>query len=190
MPAKFDDNGISFLYPENWQLERESNDEGWAVSVQSPSTAFLLLTVNARAPSPEEMLAATLEALKAEYKDLEFEDCVESVAGQPAVGHDIRFISLDLTNTCWTRSFYSAAGTVLVFASATTSKATSTKRYCGRFARRCRSTTTEPAPAHTPADTIVCCPIDTAESGSSISNRSATLARLRSAREPITKSGW
>jgi hypothetical protein len=30
------------------------------------------------------------------------------------VGHDIRFFSLDLTNTCWTRSFYSARGTVLV----------------------------------------------------------------------------
>ena len=31
-----------------------------------------------------------------------------------AVGHDIQFFSLDLTNTCWTRSFYSARGTVLV----------------------------------------------------------------------------
>jgi hypothetical protein len=30
------------------------------------------------------------------------------------MGHDIRFTSLDLTNTCWTRSFYSSAGTVLV----------------------------------------------------------------------------
>ena len=30
------------------------------------------------------------------------------------VGHLIRFFSLDLTNTCWTRSFYSSEGTVLV----------------------------------------------------------------------------
>jgi hypothetical protein len=36
------------------------------------------------------------------------------MAGQPAIGHDIRFTSLDLTNTCWTRSFYAGAGTVLV----------------------------------------------------------------------------
>ena len=33
---------------------------------------------------------------------------------KPAVGHNIRFFSLDLTNTCWTRSFYSGRGTMLV----------------------------------------------------------------------------
>ena len=35
-----------------------------------------------------------------------------------ARGHDISFFSLDLTNTCWTRSFYSGAGTVLVLCQA------------------------------------------------------------------------
>jgi len=114
MAAKFDDSGIRFLYPENWLVERQDSDEGWAVSVQSPETAFLLISVNEEMPSTEEMLAATLEAMKGEYQDLEFEDQIESIAGQPAVGHDIHFTSLDLTNTCWTRSFYSAAGTVLV----------------------------------------------------------------------------
>ncbi len=114
MAAQFDDAGIKFLYPENWRLEREDSEEGWTVSVQSPQTAFLLLAVNAALPSVEDMLAATLDAMKAEYKDIEVEECVESVAGLPAVGHNIRFTSLDLTNTCWTRCFYSDAGTVLV----------------------------------------------------------------------------
>jgi hypothetical protein len=114
MPAKFDDAGIRFQYPENWRLEREESEEGWTVSLQSPSTAFMLLTVNQDDPSPDEMLATTLEALRSDYPDLEFDDCVDSLAGQPAVGHDIRFTSLDLTNTCWTRSFYSEAGTILV----------------------------------------------------------------------------
>jgi hypothetical protein len=114
MAAKFDDGGIRFLYPENWQLEREDSDEGWTVTVQSPDTAFLLISVNAELPSTEDVLAATLRALQADYEDLEFDERVDSVAGQPAVGHDMRFTSLDLTNTCWTRCFYSAAGTVLV----------------------------------------------------------------------------
>jgi hypothetical protein len=114
MAAKFDDGGIRFLYPENWQLERQDSDEGWKVSVQSPETAFILISVDPEMPSTEDMLAAALRALQADYEDLEFDDCVDTVAGQPAVGHDIRFISLDLTNTCWTRCFYSAAGTVLV----------------------------------------------------------------------------
>ena|ERR1700722_5076195 len=114
MAAMFDSEGILFQYPENWRLEREDSEDGWTVTVQSPETAFLLLSVNAEMPTSEDMLAASLAALQAEYKDLEYDDCVDSIAGQPAVGHDIRFISLDLTNTCWTRSFYSAAGTVLV----------------------------------------------------------------------------
>jgi hypothetical protein len=114
MPAHFDDAGIHFLYPENWQLERETTDDGWSVSVQSPGTAFLLLTVNENDPSTDEMLTTALDVLKADYPDLEVEDCVDSLAGLPAIGHNIRFISLDLTNTCWTRSFYSEAGTVMV----------------------------------------------------------------------------
>ena len=81
---------------------------------RSPGPAFLLLTVDQNDPSPEEMLATAREALQADYPDLEVEDCIDTLAGLPAVGHNMRFISLDLTNTCWTRSFYSEAGTVMV----------------------------------------------------------------------------
>jgi hypothetical protein len=52
--------------------------------------------------------------LRADYPDLEADDAVESLAGQPALGHNIRFFSLDLTNTCCTRVFYSDTGTVLL----------------------------------------------------------------------------
>jgi hypothetical protein len=114
MAATFDDGGIRFQYPENWLLEREDSDGGWTVCIQSPQTAFLLISVNEELPDPEEMLEAALAALKADYKDLEFDDCVDSMAGLPAIGHDIRFSSLDLTNTCWTRAFVCGAGTVLV----------------------------------------------------------------------------
>ena len=55
-----------------------------------------------------------LDALKAEYEGLESEEAVETIAGQPSLGHNMRFFSLDLTNTCWTRSFQTGRGTVLV----------------------------------------------------------------------------
>jgi hypothetical protein len=114
MAAQFDEGGIRFRYPENWRLEREENDAGWTVSVQSPDTAFMLISLREDMPSTDRMAATALEALREDYPDLEADDCVDSVAGQPAVGHDIRFFSFDLTNTCWTRSFYSSGGTVLV----------------------------------------------------------------------------
>ena len=114
MAAQFEDGGLRFRYPENWRLEREEDDTGWTVSLQSPGTAFLLITVNAEGPEPAQMADTVLEAMRGDYPDLEADECVDTLAGQPAVGHEIRFTSLDLTNTCWTRSFATARGTVLV----------------------------------------------------------------------------
>jgi hypothetical protein len=112
--AEFQDGGIRFRYPENWVLEREDNDAGWTVSVQSPGTAFLMVCLRQDTPATDEVADAALAALQEDYPELEYDPCIDSVAGQPAVGHTIRFFSLDLTNTCWTRSFYSSEGTVLV----------------------------------------------------------------------------
>jgi hypothetical protein len=112
--AVFDEGGIRFRYPDNWILEREENDAGWTVSVQSPGTAFLMVCLREDTPATDEVADAALSALQEDYPELEYEPCIDSVAGQPAVGHLIRFFSLDLTNTCWTRSFYSSEGTVLV----------------------------------------------------------------------------
>lgn len=114
MVAEFSEGGIRFRYPENWKLEQEATDAGWSVLVQSPETAFLMLTVDESMPSIEQMTETALAALRDEYPDLEAEDSIASIAGQPAVGHDIQFFSFDLTNTCWTRSFYTSRGTALV----------------------------------------------------------------------------
>ena len=102
--AHFDAGGIRFQYPENWQLEREEHEAGWSVSVQSLETAFLLITVNAELPEVE----------RADYPDLEADAYVDTLAGQPAIGHEMHFLSLDLTNTCWTRGIYTPEGTALV----------------------------------------------------------------------------
>ena len=114
MPADFHENGISFRYPENWRLEREEHESGWTVTVQSPDTAFLTLTFDADAPDIARLADSALEALREEYPDLEAEPQVETIAGQPAVGHDVRFFSFDLTNTARIRSFRSEEGSVLV----------------------------------------------------------------------------
>jgi hypothetical protein len=114
MAAQFAEEGIRFRYPENWRLEREDNESGWTVLVQGPETAFWMVCFRDDMPSPAEMADAALEALREEYPELEAEDCFDSLAGQPATGHDIRFFSFDLTNTCWTRSIYSGRGTLLV----------------------------------------------------------------------------
>jgi hypothetical protein len=114
MAAEFHEDGISFRYPENWELEREGYESGWTVSVQSRDTAFLTVTFDADAPDIGRMADSALESLRSEYPDLEAEPKVESIAGQPAVGHDVRFFSFDLTNTAGIRAFRGEAGTVLL----------------------------------------------------------------------------
>jgi hypothetical protein len=114
MSKHFAEDGVSFSYPDNWRLEREEADNGWTVSLQSPGTAFLTVTFDADMPDTQEMAEAALEALREEYPTLEASSHIDTLAGQMAVGHDIEFFSFDLTNTCWTRSLYADAGTLLV----------------------------------------------------------------------------
>jgi len=114
MPRHFEQGGISFSYPDGWSLEQEEAESGWTVALYGPGTVFLTLTCDENLPDQQDMAEAALEALRSDYPDLDAVERVESIAGQTAYGHDIEFISFDLTNTCWTRSFYSAAGTILV----------------------------------------------------------------------------
>lgn len=114
MPQQFDQDGLRFRYPDNWRLEQETNEAGWTITLQSPETAFLMVCLREDLPDPSEMADTALEAMREEYPDLEADAAVGALADQPAIGHDIRFFSFDLTNTCWTRSFQSTSGTVLV----------------------------------------------------------------------------
>jgi len=114
MPARFDENGIRFQYPENWEMDRQETDGGWTVSVQSPGTAFFMVSFDGDMPEPQAMADTAQEALRSEYPALESEEASERLAGRAAVGHNVRFFSLDLTNTVWLRSFSCDEGTVLV----------------------------------------------------------------------------
>jgi hypothetical protein len=115
MTREFNEGGVSFRYPESWTLEREEADGGWAVTLQSKETAFLVVTLDPAMPTPEEMANTALEALRSEYPELEADSALDMLAGELAVGHDIAFFSLDLANTVWTRCLYGGAGTLLVY---------------------------------------------------------------------------
>ena len=116
MPKEFREGCLSLRYPDSWTMEREDGDSGWTVALFSPkpATAFLILTLDTDFPDAGQMADTVLDTMRAEYPQLEADESAEQVAGQWAVGHDITFISLDLTNTCWTRSFDTPDGTALL----------------------------------------------------------------------------
>ena len=76
------------------------------VALQSPGgLAFALVTTDDSRPAPAEVADEALTAMREEYPNLDATPALETINGHNAVGHDVEFISLDMTNTCAIRCF-------------------------------------------------------------------------------------
>src|SRR5262245_30969204 len=116
MTGVYDDRGIRFEYPDDWELEVTDNGAVTTVSVQAPSgLAFALVTTDDSCPPPAEVADEALAAMREEYPGLDAIPALETIDGQRAVGHDVEFISLDMANSCAIRCFRTPRRTVLVF---------------------------------------------------------------------------
>jgi hypothetical protein len=117
MPATFDNLGISFQYPENWELDEEEIRAGQsAVTVFSPGGGFWSIALHTNlAADPAHTAQAALDAMRKEYDDLDAEPVRETVAGHQLVGFDLNFFCLDLTNTACIRSLRVGRTTYTIF---------------------------------------------------------------------------
>ena len=113
----YDDRGIRFEYPHDWEVDLSDDGPRTSVTIQSPNgPAFALVTVDDSRPDPGEMADEALAALRDEYPGLDAYPAAEAIDGHPAVGHDVEFISLDMTNTCSLRCFRTPRRTVFMLA--------------------------------------------------------------------------
>lgn len=110
----FDRDGIAFRFPQNWRAEAEEGEGGWTVTLNSPGTAFAVFSLRPDARDPADLADQTLDAFKAEYKELDSENVVETIAGRVAIGHDLDFMTVDTPTACRTRCLDSLAGPLLV----------------------------------------------------------------------------
>ncbi len=116
MPAIFDDVGIRFKYPADWELDVADDGSITKVEIQSPDgLAFVMIAVDESCPAPADAADEALTAMREEYPDLDAVPALETIGGHRAVGHDVEFISLDMTNACAIRCFRTPRRTVLVF---------------------------------------------------------------------------
>jgi len=116
MNETFDDHGVRFEYPADWEVE--VTDEGQVITVSVHSTAgaaFALVTIDESRPAPALIADQALDAMREEYPGLDASPALEDLGGHRAVGHDIEFLSLDLTNACVIRCFRTDRRTVLLF---------------------------------------------------------------------------
>jgi hypothetical protein len=111
----YDDNGIRFEYPPTWEIDVSTDGPRTSVTVQSPSgLAFAMVTIDDTFPAPEELADEALAALRAEYPTLDAAPASETIDRHNAIGHDIEFLSLDMTNSCVIRCFSTPRRTVFV----------------------------------------------------------------------------
>lgn len=119
MTASYDKRGISFLYPENWKILDDGEDE-WprTVSVESPSGGYWTLHVYPEEFQPHELCEQALEAMRGEYEQVESQDVEEELFDFNSVGFDISFFCLDFLVTCRIRSFRAGRHPILLISQA------------------------------------------------------------------------
>jgi hypothetical protein len=117
MNGVFDDYGVRFEYPADWELDITDDGTRTTVSLQSPNEpAFVMVALDTDRPGPAEVADEALDAMRAEYPDLDAVPALETIDGHRAIGHDLEFFTLDMTGSCVIRSFRTDRRTILVFA--------------------------------------------------------------------------
>ncbi len=116
MTNTYQNPSVQFLYPDGWQLDETRNQDGVTLNLQSPYSMFLILNYYDKPMAACELADEALQTMADEYPDLDSNPISETIADQSAVGHDLNFFSLDLTNTCWIRALTSKKQAVLIFA--------------------------------------------------------------------------
>ena len=115
MTAKFDQGGVLFEYPENWDLDiEEDGDARLAVSVYSPSGGFWSLRVENEPAAVPDLIQSVLAAIREEYDVVDAEETTQVVEGSELSGLDINFFCLDLTSTAQVRGVIAEIGTVMI----------------------------------------------------------------------------
>ena len=117
MPSEvYEDHGVRFEYPSDWELEVTDDGEVTTVDVQHPGgIAFLLVRIDESCPDPDLVADSAMDAMREEYPDLDVVPVEETLAEHRATGYDVEFFSLDVSNAACIRCFHTPRRTVLAF---------------------------------------------------------------------------
>lgn len=115
MFSTYDQQGVSFAYPENWSLEEETDEDARVtLTVASPNTAFWTLVVYSEVLDLDHVVGQAIEALRGEYPEIETAPTKESIGGTELTGEDANFFLLELTNTARVLACHRDGSTYLI----------------------------------------------------------------------------
>ncbi len=114
--AIYENLGIRFMYPENWQVSREqASTPPYEVLLQTPGGGFWSVHVYGEESEPADLVSETVRLMRKEYPDLDAEEVSEPIGAYTAVGQEMNFYCLDLVVTARVLSYQGAGRTMLVF---------------------------------------------------------------------------
>ena len=114
MHELYEQHGISFRYPADWELDEQSHEDGITITVSSSESVFWSITLFPTRPTPDHVLQTALAAYREEYSEID-ESAVETeLCDAPTWGWNLEFVCLDLINVVVLRSFRTGRFTALV----------------------------------------------------------------------------
>lgn len=112
--ASFDNYDLTFKYPENWEISVDGSAQERTITVESPDSAFLVVTVFDELISPLAVIRQATDAFLEVYEDADLEDSESELLGFPCENTSIDFTSLDLVGQAQLLAFCSHKRTFFI----------------------------------------------------------------------------
>lgn len=96
MTATYEKQDLKFMYPENWTLtQNDDQNLPWEVSLETPSGALFSINVFPAGTDETDLVAGISSALSEQYEDAEITEASGPFHGHDAIGADAYFYCLD-----------------------------------------------------------------------------------------------
>lgn len=114
MVEQYEQHGVRFLYPGNWELDEKSGEGEVTISVNSPETSFWSLSLYYERPDPELLVEKAVDAFRDEYAELDQYPAEVRLCRRETAARDVEFVCLELINGAFLRAFQTPDFTALV----------------------------------------------------------------------------
>ncbi len=113
--VRYEQHGVLFEYPDIWELDEQTSDGDFLITVSCSDTCFWTLRIISSCPSATQVVDSCVKAFEEEYDDVEVEKPDSKLAEMPAAARDVTFFCMDLMNNVGLRSVRTSEFTLLAW---------------------------------------------------------------------------
>lgn len=97
--AGYHKHGISFQYPDFWEMSEQTDGTDILVTVAADDTCFWMIRILPGCPPPPQVVESCLEAFREEYEEVDVSESDVTLAEMPAYARDVDFYCMELMNS-------------------------------------------------------------------------------------------